>query len=467
MYDKSASEVKHMVSSGKTPLCVVGLGYIGIPLAVAFASEGVRVIGFDINKKVVTMLQKGKTPIYEPELSELLIRSVRNKLFTASMRPAVLSSSPFIIITVGTPLNRAKRPNLQYINSACETIGSYMRRNTIVVLKSTVPPLTTEERVIPLLEKSSGLVCNRDFGVAYCPERTVEGRALRELKTLPKIVGGSDTRTTEIVSAVFSILNPNVIKVSTPRVAEMVKLMDNVYRDVNIALANEFARASSTIGVDVMEAIRAANRDYARNNILIPGAGVGGSCLPKDPYILLAATEKANLELKLVRDARSINMSMPLEIVKLIHNTFKTRGKRLRGSKIALLGLAFKSSTNDLRNTPSLPIAKALFKRGVTIYAYDPYVISAEVNHKFGNIIKLRAELLDACMDTECVAILTDHPEFYTIDLKRLKSVMKYASIVDGRHVINPLEAIGLGFVYEGIGRPSRYFHYILSGRGN
>lgn len=458
MYGTNPEKIIENISKGKEKICVVGLGYVGIPLAVAFASKNVKVIGYEINTKVVDMINRGISPIYEPGLNDALKRCVENGAFVASNDEEVIASSRFIIITVGTPIDEFYTPKMDYVKSACEKIGRNMNKNSIIVLKSTVPPLTTENIVIPLLEKYSNMKCGKDFGVAFCPERTVEGRAMEEFFTLPKVVGGIDKHTTDVVAGIFSILNEKVIKVSSPRVAEMVKLMDNTYRDVNIALANQFANVCYALGIDVIEAINAANKDYSRNNILKPGAGVGGSCLPKDPFILASTAEKYGEELSLVKIARLINSSMPNRIMMLIHKVISE--KKIENPKITILGLAFKSDTNDIRNTPAKIVIENLRNEGFEIVCFDPFVKPEDVSKNLGEI-DFRKDMYEACEKSDCIVIMTDHKLFYDIDLLKLKKIMRNRCIVDGRHVIDPHKAIKNGFIYEGIGRPSKYFKLI------
>ncbi|MFH1450881.1 MAG: nucleotide sugar dehydrogenase, partial [archaeon] len=332
--------------------CIVGLGFIGLPLAVALASRGAEIKGYEIRDEVVEKINKGIAPIYEPGLEEELKKVVESGKLVASSDPAIIREAGFVIITVGTPVDENGVPKLDYVESACEIIGKNLKKGAIVVLKSTVPPGTTEEFVKPRLEQHSGMKCPEDFGVAFCPERTVEGQAMQEFLTLPKVVGGINQDTTDKVSAFFSILNDKIVKVSKPRTAEMVKLMDNTYRDVNIALANEFAKAGMALGVDVKEATAAANKDYSRNHILISGTGVGGSCLTKDPLILnTTVRKKGGPNLDLVLQGREVNKKMPEFIVNLGEKVLERNGKTISNSKIALLGLAFKKDTNDLRNT--------------------------------------------------------------------------------------------------------------------
>jgi len=444
--------------------CVVGLGFIGLPLSVALASRGADILGYELREEVVEKINKGEAPIYEPGLEEELKKVVEAGKIKASSNPEIIKEADIVIITVGTPVDDNGVPKLDYVKSACEIIGKNLKKNAIVVLKSTVPPGTTEEIVKPLLEQSSGMKCPEDFGVAFCPERTVEGQAMKEFLTLPKVVGGINQETTDRVSEFFSILNDKIVKVSKPRTAELVKLMDNTYRDVNIALANEFAEAGMALGVDVIEAIEAANQDYSRNHILIPGAGVGGSCLTKDPLILnTTVKEKGGPTLDLVLQGRETNKKMPEVMIELAKKVLERNEKTIENSKIALLGLAFKRDTNDLRHTPTKDIYEKLSEKGTQVIGYDKFVDKEEVKKFFGEI-ELSETAYDACKDADLCMILTDHSEFSELNLTKLKEIMKTPAIVDGRHMIDPKKAIETGFDYEGLGRPKEYF---ISGKEN
>lgn len=444
----------------KDKVFVAGLGFIGLPLAVSFASRGVEVVGFDIRREVVDQINKGAPHIFEPGLEEMLKKVLKKGTFRATQLASEMKGCKFIIITVGTPCDLQGIPILDQVESAAKLIGENLQKGQFVILKSTVPPLTTEEFIAPLLERISGLNAGVDFGVAFVPERTVEGQALKELRELPKIIGAADEKTRKGVGKLFKLLGGKIILASSPRVAELVKLMDNTYRDVNIALANEFARAAAVLGTDVVEAIQAANADYPRNKILIPGAGVGGSCLTKDPLILAHVSEKAGEPLPLLRIARKVNSEMPQQVFNLVQNVLKRNKRDFRNSKIALLGLSFKKDTSDLRETPPKAIYDLLNREGAQVALYDRFAIPGEVEKLFRAPKVNTVE--EAVKGADCIVIATDHTEFRELKLSRIKELMRTPCIVDGRHMISPEFAIKLGFDYEGIGRPKEYFERLI-----
>jgi len=439
----------------KEKVFVMGLGFIGLPLAVSLA-EKTEVIGFDIRREVVDLVNKGNPHIFEPGLEETLKKVLKKGNFRATQLVSEMKGCKYIIITVGTPCDSQGVPILGQVESAAKSIGENLQKGQFIILKSTVPPLTTEEFVAPKLENLSRLKLGKDFGVAFVPERTVEGQAMKELKTLPKIIGGIDEKTNKEVSKLFKLLGGKIIPVSSPRIAEMVKLMDNTFRDVNIALANEFARAASVLGADVVEAIQAANADYPRNKIHTPGAGVGGSCLTKDPLILAHVSEKAGEPLPLIRVARKTNLEMPQRTFNLVQNMIKRNKRDFRNSKIAILGLSFKKDTSDLRETPSKVVYDLLNQTGAQISLYDRFAFAEEV-HKLFKAQKSNT-LEEAVKGADCLIIATDHSEFRELKLAKIKELMRTPCIVDGRHMISPHFALELGFDYEGIGRPKEAF---------
>jgi len=430
-------------------ITVVGLGYIGCVLATILADQGQNVFGLELRESVVESVNKGRPPFYEPGLDETLRRVVDRGKLTATTDPSQsVARSDVIFVTVGTPIDRRKKVVFEYLDGAITAVGQNLSRGSVVVLKSTVPPLTTERRVLPLLERESGLVASRDFGLAFVPERTVEGRALRELRSLPKIVGGIDSKSTSVVATIVGLIGGKVIPVSKPRVAEAAKLFDNIYRDVNIALANELAIFCEKVQVDFVEAARAANNEYPRTHLLMAGPGVGGSCLTKDPYIFLQAG--GNLpEKSLILWARMINDRMPTHVVELVADALREAGKSLSGSKIAVLGYAFKGNTDDTRNTPVAPLVDLLHNGGASTCIYDPYV----------RMDRMTATIEECLDDADCVVVATDHDEFRTLSLDLLeKRTAKPHAVVDTRHIFYPEEAMRRGFVYRGVGRPSSGF---------
>jgi len=460
LLEMTPEEIKTGIVEGKITIAILGQGYIGLPLSCYLASKGARVIGVDIDPTVVEQINAGSPHIYEPGLKKILQDVLQKENFrvTADVGDAVRQSE-IIMITVGTPVEK-DGINFSYVERACKDVAGSMKRGSMILLRSTVAPLSTEKMVRKMLQTGSGMIAGKDFCLAFCPERTVEGNAFKELPRLPRIIGGINEKSTNVAAAIFEVLTTkdNIIKVSSPRIAEMAKIFDNVYRDTNIALANELAVICEKLGVDVIETIKACNTGYGRTNMLIPGAGVGGSCLNKDPYILSFLVREKGFEPSLILSARARNTSMPNHVVDLVIEAFDNMNKEIKGSKITILGFAFKSDTDDTRETVAVPIISILKEQGANIVVFDPYVPQEKIESQVGKVDKAQV-LLKAIEKSDCLVVLTDHHEFRQLNLPEIKKHLAIpAAIIDGRHVINPKEAIKEGLIFKGVGRPATYF---------
>lgn len=342
-------------------ICVLGLGYIGLPTASTFASHGLQVVGVDVNSQVVDRLKEGELHIYEPGLRTLVQAALRSGNLVIEQQPGQADA---FIIAVPTPFKDEKKADLQYVISASESIAPHLRRGNLVVLESTSPPRTTTDIVLPILERS-GLKAGKDFSLAYSPERVLPGQILRELIENARVIGGIDTASAEAGRDLYATFVRGEIILTDATTAEMVKLMENTYRDVNIAIANEFSRLSDRFGVDVWEAIAIANR-HPRVRILNPGPGVGGHCISVDPWFLVEAAPDIT---PLIHTARLVNDGQPDFVVSLV----KRAMSGLNGCKVAALGLAYKSDVDDLRESPAIEICHKLVEQGVQVVAYEPY----------------------------------------------------------------------------------------------
>lgn len=421
-------------------ISVIGLGYVGLPLSLLLARK-FKIMGFDTDKNKIRKLQNGINPITEPGVEELMSDSGIMNNINLSDNSADLKDSKIKIITVGTPYD----PNNEYIdysqlNGALDLLHGNLNHGDIVVLKSTVPPGTTNTVVRDRIT-SYGFHVPEDIGIAFSPERMVEGQAIRDFTTLPKIIGASDLETSRIVSEVMGSLGGRIVQVSSPETAEMVKMVDNYSRYVFLGLTNEIALVSEKVGVDVLELLMAAKQDYPRNaGLLVPGPGVGGSCLNKDPFILKADLRKKSLSLRMVDAAADVNRSIPGHIADLI--TQFSDGRR----KVVIAGVAFKGDTDDTRFTPSFEIAENLKSRVFEVKFTDPFVIS--------HSIAIEHDIYRSSVGSEILLLLTDHTEYRELDLFRLKSIMRGKPlIIDTRGLISRDHAADLGFEYHGYGR--------------
>jgi len=422
-------------------VCVIGLGYVGLPIVVVFASKGFSVIGVDVDREKVAAVNSGRCYIREPGLDALLRDAVSKGLLRATTDAAeAVKQCDAVIIAVPTPVKDGVA-DLSYIRDALKAVKRGMRRGMLVVIESTVPPGTTVGFTKPLLEES-GFSVEEDFYLAHVPERIAPGRAIHELLHEPRVVGGVGPRSTEKALELYGMVNPNLYATDATT-AEFVKLIENTFRDLNIAFANLLALMAEKLGVDVHEAIKLANT-HPRVNIHLPGAGVGGPCLTKDPYMLSSIADDVYGR-ELIQIARKINDYMPLYMVELILKAIKEEGLDGESMKIAVLGTAYKSGVNDTRASPAEKIIKELSKKGFSLTAYDPYT-----DETFG--AETANSLEDAVRDADIVVIVTDHKEFKSADWSRIGALMKHKIIVDGRRVIEPHAAIEMGFRYYGVG---------------
>lgn len=355
-------------------VAVIGLGYVGLPLAVEKAKAGYKTIGFDVQKEKVNMVNKGKNYIGDVVDSELEA-IVKNGKLSATSDFSVVSGVDFIAICVPTPLDEYKQPDISYVKNSTIEISKYLQPGTIVVLESTTYPGTTEELLLPILEEGSGLKCGEDFFLAFSPERVDPGNILYKTKNTPKVVGGVGKDATEIAAAMYrNVLEGDIFEASSPRVAEMEKILENTYRNINIGLANEMAIICNKMGIDVWEVIEAAKTKPYGFQAFYPGPGLGGHCIPLDPYYLSWKAREYDYHTQLIETSGIINDSMPAYVVErcsLILNRFK---KPLNGSKILILGVAYKQDIDDYRESPALKVIDNFEKVGSVVDYYDPYI---------------------------------------------------------------------------------------------
>ena len=432
----------------KASIAVIGLGRVGLLTAAMFASAGFRVIGTDINQEIVEMASSGKSHIREPGLSKIIERVVKeSKLKATKDTLRAITEADITITCVQTPLLKGKTPDLTYLEKACKSVAKALSKGKLVIIESTVPPGTMKDLVAPLLERESNLECKTDFWLAYCPERMSPGKALDEFIENSRIIGGCDQESAEIARELFKTVKKGEILITDFATAEVTKLAENTFRDVNIAFANELALICEELGVDVMDVIKLANT-HPRVSIHKPGCGVGGPCLPKDPYLLLYQSKEKSLQLHttIIELSRRLNDNMPLHTVELVMDALKSRGKDIYGHKVAILGTAYKSEVSDSKNSPAEKIIEKLMGLGAEVITYDPYL-----SENFG--AKKAVDLYEAVKEADCIIIATDHEQFREMNLSKIKELMREKPvIVDGRRVVNPAEAGSIGFKYYGIG---------------
>ncbi|MCK5811974.1 MAG: nucleotide sugar dehydrogenase [Clostridiales bacterium] len=405
-------------------ICVVGLGYIGIPTAVMFASKGYEVIGTDIRKNVVDSLNNLKLPIEEKGLDTLFLKHP----FTAKLQPVI---ADVYIICVGTPTNQNKNVNLSAVKSASNSIIPYIKKDTLVIIESTIPPGTTKDIVLPIVEQS-GLKAGKDFYLVHSPERVIPGNMLFELANNDRIMGGISPKGAIVAKELYKCFVKGKIYTTTATTAETAKLMENTFRNVNIALANEVASICEQLKINAWEVIELANK-HPRVNILQPGPGVGGHCIPVDPWFIVEKTPK---QATLIKQALEQNELVPNNVVSKIYNIANSS----KGLKVCLLGCTYKANTDDIRESPTFVIKDALSKDNQVVL-YDPNVS----NYSNGSIY-------DACKDCDVMVLLVNHQQFSNIDYFKLATTMKNSIILDCKNFIEKEKAIKNGFAYYLIG---------------
>lgn len=380
-------------------ICVLGLGYIGLPTASTFATHGVEVIGVDVNERVVDVLRNGDIHIHEPGLRTLVQAAFRSGKLNVSDQPEPADA---FIIAVPTPIQEDKRADMRAVISAAESIVTSLRPGNLVVLESTSPPRTTVDLVAPILERS-GLTAGEDFYLAYSPERVLPGKILSEIIENARVIGGITPQSSQAGRELYATFVTGDIILTDATAAEMVKLMENTYRDVNIAIANEFAGLAEKFGVDVWDAIRTANL-HPRVNILRPGPGVGGHCISVDPWFFV---ESAPDQTPLIRQARLVNDGQPERVVARLEKEVGA----LTGKRIAALGLAYKPNVDDIRESPAIDVVKNLAARGAVVTTYEPYAPETTVAGTAAS------ESLEAVLKgAEIVLHLVNHDEFINLD---------------------------------------------------
>jgi len=422
-------------------ISVIGLGYVGLPTAVVFASRGFSVVGVDVDAGRVEAVNSGRCYLREPGL-DVLLRDAVSKGFLGATTDAVkaVRESDAVVIAVPTPV-RDDVTDLSYLRAALEGVKRGLHRGLLVVIESTIPPGTTVGFAKPLLEES-GLRVEEDFYLAYVPERIAPGRAIEELLSMPRVVGGVGPRSTEKALELYGRVNAKLLPTDATT-AEFVKLIENTYRDLNIAYANLLALMAERLGIDVYEAIRLANTHH-RVNIHMPGAGVGGPCLTKDPY-MLASVLPGFWGTELIKLARRINEYMPRHTVKIVEKALEDIGVGIKGARVAVLGVAYKGGVDDTRESPAKYIVRELLEKGASVVVYDPYTVESFGAERAGS-------LEEAIRGADAIVMATDHPEFKDVDLDRASKLVRHRVVVDGRMVIEPLQAVKYGFRYYGVG---------------
>ena len=448
-----------------TKLVVVGMGYVGIPAAALFADvDGFTVVGIQRRSKrsgwKIDWLNAGKNPIGgdEPGLSELIARVVEKRTFRVTDDFAECNDADTILIDVQTPTDDQGIPHYASLKEASVQVGRHLKRDALVVIESTVAPGTTEHVVKPILEQESGMKAGKDFSLAFSYERVMVGRLLHNITQYPRIIGGINAESTRRAMALYAKIIKAGLYPTDLLTAEVAKVVENTYRDVNIAFANEMALLSESLGVDVFKVRELVNNlpndqsNPSANPIRtmhFPGAGVGGHCLPKDTWLLKYGVDtygRFKVDPQVIVKSRELNAWMPMHMAELVEEGLSEAGLKIEGAKIALLGVAFVENSDDTRNTPSKPLYDILRERGAKPVLHDPYVREFE--------LPFTKDMEKAITGADALVIVVKHKDYLNLDLARLKTKMRTPVIVDGRNAYDKTECERLGFVYKGVGKP-------------
>lgn len=400
-------EILERIKNREIVVGVVGLGYVGLPLAVEKAKAGFKTMGFDIQKEKVDMVNKGTNyigDVVDTDLEKL----VKSGMLSATYDFSFIGDVNFVAICVPTPLDSHQQPNISYVKTSAKEIAKYLKKGTMVVLESTTYPGTTEELVKPILEEGSSLKCGTDFYLAFSPERVDPGNLIFKTKNTPKVVGAVGKDASECICAMYrAVLDGDVFEASSPAVAEMEKILENTYRNVNIGLINELAILANRMGINIWEVIEAAKTKPFGFQAFYPGPGLGGHCIPLDPYYLSWKAREYGFHTSMIESSMMVNDKMPEYTVERISKVLNKFKKALNGAKILQLGVAYKNDVNDFRESPALTVLEILESFGADVKYFDPYI--ADFNNKGKNYKSEKALSEKLIKDADIVIITTGH----------------------------------------------------------
>ncbi len=411
------SELKSKIEQKNARVAVIGLGYVGLPLALLYTEQKFSVTGFDIDARKVSTLDQGGSYIFRIPATE--IQAAKKRGFSATAEYSRLTEMDAIIICVPTPLNEYHEPDLSFITDTAKSIAPHLRAGHLVILESTTYPGTTEEVLIPILEKGNrhGLKASRgdasngqEFYVAFSPEREDPGNQTVARRDIPKVVGGLNAKASDLAAALYGAIFARVVRVSSPAAAEMTKLLENIYRCVNIALVNELKLLSLRMGLDIWEVIEAAATKPFGFQAFYPGPGLGGHCIPVDPFYLSWKAKEWDFRTRFIELAGEINTNMPYHVLESVGKALNQHKKALNGAKVLVLGLAYKKDIDDLRESPSLTIIELLQKDGAQVSYNDPYFPTVGKGRKYD--LQMKCAPLENLGQYDCVLIVTDHSDY-------------------------------------------------------
>jgi UDP-N-acetyl-D-glucosamine dehydrogenase len=425
-----------------TTVTIVGLGYVGLPLACLCARKGLKVFGLDVDSSKIESINKGKSPIDDDDLHKQL-SSLKGKIIATKKPEECIPVSDAIIVCVPTPIDKKNQPDLKPLISASTSVAKNIRKGSIFIVESTIYPGTIEEVIVPILNREGLDASADDVLLAHCPERIDPGNRKWTIEMLPRVVGGITPKATKKVADLYrSILSSEVMELSSVKAAEATKIMENTFRDVNIAFINEMAMSFDKAGIDIIEVIRGASTKPFAFMPHYPGAGVGGHCIPVDPYYLIEKAKQIGFDHKFLSLARTINNNMPLYTIELLENELRKMGKGIAGAKVGVLGLAYKANVDDMRESPAIEVIRALREKKADVAVFDPHVLSQSTAKSIKEMLEFSDYLI----------LVTDHREFKEIPVADLKK-NGILAIIDGRNCLDKEAIKKLGIAYHGVGR--------------
>jgi UDP-N-acetyl-D-mannosaminuronic acid dehydrogenase len=428
----------------KARICVVGLGQVGLPTALTFSKQGYSVLGYDINENLLLLLSQRKSPFEEEGIQELISKCIESGKFEPRENlNECVEVCDIIIVCVATPTTNDVIPNLSYLENVCKSLAELDLDGKLVIIESSIPPGTFKDFVLPIITKKSKL--GTSLWAAYVPERLSPGQAITEIQKIPRIIGHEDEVSGTLAKSLYQKIVNSKIFITNSRIAELSKLVENSYRDVNIAFANEISLICEKYRIDFAELVKVCN-SHPRVNLLNAGPGVGGPCLPKDPYLLLNPTGSKKIKSTIITESRKINDLMPHHVSDLVKTALQAQGKSLEKCTVIILGTAYKANVSDTRFSPSEQIIKDLKQEKCEVLVYDPFTEETIGGKKIDDFN------LDIVKSSDALVVVTDHDEFKNLDLKLFHSMKQKPIVVDTKRIFDSKKSEQLGINYISVG---------------
>lgn len=433
--------LKEIILNQQAKLAVIGLGYVGLPVACMFADKGFQVIGVDVKADRVEQINNGQCPIegYEPGLPELLSSVVAIGKLKATTDYDLLQDVDVILIDVETPTDDQHIPQYVALRSACHSLAGVLKKGALVIVESTIAPGTMEKIVRPILEETSGKKSNAGFYLGVCPERVMPGKLLENLQKMSRVCGAETSEVSEVLQMLYRNIVHADLDPSDLITAELTKTAENAYRDVNIAFANELALICQSMGSDFLRVRELVNKSPGRN-VLLAGAGVGGHCIPKDPWLLVYGA-RGKADVRLIPAARLVNDSMPLHVADLLTEALMEADLTIQGARVAILGYAYLEESDDTRNSPSKVLETELLIRGADVIVHDPFVK------------EYQADIYQTLSGCDAAVFMVAHQVYKQLEIQKIKAVLRTPILIDGRFIFEWEDVQQAGFVFRGVGQ--------------